>query len=467
MTSREDRFERRFTRRQLVRAAAGVGGALAVGPLLAACGGDDEEAASPPPAATGGGGGGGGGGRIVIGSFQDNALAPIRDRFFQRFQDETGIEVQYNETDYNTWYTNSKNDGLNNTGAYDIYIMDDNWVPEFAAGGIIQSLDALGFTVNPDILENGLNQGYWPPRVGPRLKDFADAEPELYAIVIDDDVQILYYNGDYFPEAPGTWDEIFAAMQATAKPPDLYGWSPRGVSGNPIVQTYLPLMNSYGATFVNDDWSPGFAGPEGVAALERLFSFIPYMPEGIVEFDTSEETQVMLEGKCMALTEYTGLTQRIDDPESSQVVGKINTAATPAQEKAGPAIGTFICGIPPAAPNVEGAVQFLEWFTSEQVQIDFARDGGSAAVTGKALNDPEASASFRWLPSIADAVNNSTAKPRTPDEPKFEDILGIHLNQALVQAVAEKGNYTAIAQKELTAAANEITDYIKQQGGYF
>jgi multiple sugar transport system substrate-binding protein len=239
------------------------------------------------------------------------------------------------------------------------------------------------------------------------------------------------------------------------------------VSGNPIVQSYLPLMNSYGATFVNDDWSPGFTGPEGVAALERLFSFIPYMPDGIVEFDTSEETQVMLEGKCMALTEYTGLTQRIDDPESSQVVGKINTAATPAQEKAGPAIGTFICGIPVSAPNVEGAVQFLEWFTSEQVQIDFARDGGSAAVTGKALTDPEASASFRWLPSIADAVNNSTPKPRTPDEPKFEDILGIQLNQALVEAVAQKSNYTAIAEKALTAAANEITDYIKQQGGYF
>ena len=29
---------------------------------------------------------------------------------------------------------------------------------------------------------------------------------------------------------------------------------------------------------MNDDWSPGFAGPEGVGALERLFSFLPYMP---------------------------------------------------------------------------------------------------------------------------------------------------------------------------------------------
>ena len=47
------------------------------------------------------------------------------------------------------------------------------------------------------------------------------------------------------------------------------------MKGNPIVQTYLPLLNSYGGNFVNDDWSPGFAGPEGVGALARLFSSSP------------------------------------------------------------------------------------------------------------------------------------------------------------------------------------------------
>ena len=32
-----------------------------------------------------------------------------------------------------------------------------------------------GLKVNPDILQKGLEQGYWPPKTGPRLKDFADA----------------------------------------------------------------------------------------------------------------------------------------------------------------------------------------------------------------------------------------------------------------------------------------------------
>jgi len=444
----------RITRRQAIRTGA-VGTA---GLWLAACG-SSKKPAAPSKAAKKASG------SITIGSFQDNAMAPFRDTFIKRFQQETGITVKYNETSYDAWYQNAKNDGLNKTGAYDIYVMDDNWVPEFAAGQIIKSLDEIGFKANSDILPKGLDQGFWPPRSGARLKDFANDKPALYAVVIIDDVEILYYNKDHFDGVPKTWDDI-AAAAAKAKPPKLYGWSARGVKGNPIVQTYLPLLSAYGGKFVNDDWSPGFVGAEGVGALERLLSFIPYMPSGVAEFDTDQETQVLLQGKCTALTEYTGLVHRVDDSGSSQVVGKIDMAATPSQEQSGPAIGTFICGIASGAKNPDAAVQFLEWFTSSKVQTDFARDGGSAAVTGSALSDSEAVGKYRWLPAIKDAVNNSVPKPKTPDEPKFEDILGTHLNEALVTAIQKKSGYQAIAQDALTKAGNEITAFIKQQGGY-
>jgi multiple sugar transport system substrate-binding protein len=450
---------RRLSRREAIaKGAIGAGGLW-----LAACGGSSSSGTSTGTSTTAGKAGG----SITIGSFQDNAMAPFRDTFIKKFTAETGIKVHYNETNYDSWYQNSKNDGLNKTGAYDIYVMDDNWVPEFAASKIVQNLDQIGFKVNSDILPKGLDQGYWPPKTGARLKDFANDKPALYAIVIIDDVEILYYHKDYFPSAPKTWDDVMKAAKTKAKPPKLYGWSARGVKGNPIMMTYLPLLNSYGGSFAKDDWSPGFTGPEGVGALERLMSFIPYMPSGVAEFDTDQETQVMLEGKCTALTEYTGLLHRVDDHTSSKVVGKIDMTATPAQEKSAPAIGTFICGIASGAKNTEGAVKFLEWFTSSKVQTDFAREGGSAAVTDTALHDPQAVKKYRWLPAIADAVNNSVPKPKTPDEPKMEDILGTELNKALVEAIAKKSGYTQIAQKHLTAAGNQITSYLKQQGGYF
>jgi multiple sugar transport system substrate-binding protein len=456
-----DRIQRRdLTRRDFLRAGAAGAAAVGLGPLLAAC-------ASGPKTSNTTATTGKAGGKITIGSFQDNAMKPFRDTFIKQFTKETGIQVEYNETNYDTWYQNAKNDGLHKTGAYDIYVMDDNWVPEFAAGKVIQSLTALGFKPNPDILPKGLEQGYWPPKSGPRLKDFAGAQPELFALVIIDDVQMLYYNKDYFGSAPETWDDIAKVAATKARPPKLYGWSARGVKGNPIMQTYLPLLNAYGGSFVKDDWSPGFTGPEGVGALERLFSFIPSMPKAVAEFDTDQEVQLLLQGRCTALTEYTGTTHAVDDPSASKVVGKIDFAATPKQTTHGPAIGTFICGIASGAPNTAGAVRFLEWFTSSKVQTDFARDGGSAAVTGSALHDQQATSKYRWLPAIADAVNSSFPKPKTPDEPKMEDILGTRLNEALVTAIGQGRNYHQIAQQALTKAGNEITAFFKQQGGYF
>lgn len=448
-------------RRQLIsRGAVGAAGFMGVSGILAACGSSSSSTTASSTAAKASG-------TLTIGTFEDDALASLRDVFVPKFEKQTGVKVKWNQTSYDSWYQNAKNDGLQKTGAYDLYIMDDNWVPEFAAGQIIQNLTQMGLKVNSDILPKGLEQGYWPPKTGPRLKDFQNDTPELYALVINDDVNILYYNSDYFSSAPETWDDVVAGQKKSANPPDLFGWSARGVKGNPIVMTFLPFLNSYGGSFVNDDWSPGFAGPEGVGALERLLSFIPVMPSGVPEFDTDQETQVMLQGKALALTEYTGLTRSINDPKASKVVGKILTASTPAQEKSGPAIGTFIAGIAAGAKNSEAAKAFLEWFTSSPVQLEYAMKGGSAAVTKSALTNKAAGAKYQWLPSIAAAVNNSTAKPKTPEEPKMEDILGTALNQALVEAISSKSGYQQIAQKHLTSAANDITALLTKVGGYY
>ena len=62
-------------------------------------------------------------------------MVAFRDIYLKKFTAETGIKTKYHETNYNAWYQNSKTDGLQKTGAYDIYVMDDNWVPEYAAGG--------------------------------------------------------------------------------------------------------------------------------------------------------------------------------------------------------------------------------------------------------------------------------------------------------------------------------------------
>ncbi len=446
----------KWSRRQLLK-TVGVGAvALAASPIIAACGSSASPAPSGSGAATGK--------RITIGSFQDPAMGPFRDTYVKQFQNETGIEVVYQESSYDAWYESSKRDGLNKVGAYDIYVLDDNWVPEFAAGGIIQSLDKLGFKPNPDIIAKGLDQGYWPPRSGARLKAFKDATPELFALVIIDDVNLFYYNTQYASVAPATWDDVETLVKTKSDPANgVFGFAVRGAKGNPAVMTYLPFLNAYGGQFIKDDWTSGLDAPEAIAALARELSWLPYMSPSTPAFDTSDMTGLLMQGKALACTDYTGTAvYGIDDPNSSKLVGKIGVATTPKQVKNGPAIGTFIAGISAGSKNTEGAVQFLNWFTSDKIQLQFAQQGGSAAVTQKALTDPTAAAKYRWLPAIAQSVANATPKPRTPDEPKFEDILGTQINIALTTGLAQKSGYDQIAKTVLTEASNQINAVIQQ-----
>ena len=158
----ENRLETiRLSRRQVLQTAGFGTVALTASPIVAACGGSSASAsAGPARSAAAGTSAAAGGKRITIGSFQDPAMGPFRDTYSSSSsRTETGIEVVYQESSYDAWYESAKRDGVNKVGAYDIYVMDDNWVPEFAAGKIIQSLDKLGFKPNPDIIPRASTRG--------------------------------------------------------------------------------------------------------------------------------------------------------------------------------------------------------------------------------------------------------------------------------------------------------------------
>ena len=101
----ESILSRQLSRRSVLKAGLAGAAGLSVAPFLDACSTFSSSSSS------------GSTNKIVIGTFQDNAMVPFRDVFVKRFQSETGIKVQYNETNYDALYQNSKNDGLRKTGA--------------------------------------------------------------------------------------------------------------------------------------------------------------------------------------------------------------------------------------------------------------------------------------------------------------------------------------------------------------
>ena len=209
------------------------------------------------------------GGKVVIGAFADGALAPFKDMIIPLAKAEGGFEVEFLEDEYGVTLEKWFIDAQNGAGQYDIYILDDPWVPQFGAADVLEDLGAAGIDGNDaDWIGSLIEPGFWPPRQGPRVKGFGDATPKLVCVPFVCDVQTLTYRNDVFTDgAPKTWDDLIARGKAgvaagTIKYPVVF----RGVSGNPIVTSWYPVFLSFGGEFFDDKWNPTFNSAAGKAS---------------------------------------------------------------------------------------------------------------------------------------------------------------------------------------------------------
>ena len=400
------------------------------------------------------------GGKVIIGAFADGALAPFKEKIIPLAKEEGGFEVQFLEDEYGVTLEKWFIDAQNGAGQYDLYILDDPWVPQFGAADVLEDLGAAGIDGgDADWVSSLIEPGYWPPQKGPRVKGFTDAKPKLICVPFVCDVQTLTYRNDVFKDgAPKTWDELIAkgkegVAAGTIKYPVVF----RGVSGNPIVTSWYPVFLSFGGEFFDDKWKPAFNSDKGKASADFFVGAMKSnAPPGVVEFDSDQEGAAILGGDVGAIIQYTGNALKADDPKQSKVVGKLDFGVVPKQEKAIAQIGFFIAGIPKSAPNKANAIEFTKWYTSAATQAKLA-EFGSVPVKKSAFQVPKPG--NRLIPVCAQQLDaGALARPRTPDWAKVEELLGIELNKALQ---AGSGGGAA-----LDAAAAKVTDYLKQAGYY-
>jgi len=397
--------------------------------------------------------------KVIIGAFADGGLTPFKEKIIPLAKAQ-GFDIQFLEDEYGVtlekWFADAKN----GAGQYDLYLLDDPWVPQFGAANVLEDLGAAGVDASDkDWVGSLIDMGYWPPRQGPRVKGFESATPTLICIPFVGDLQTLTYRTDVYPDGPpATWDEVLAKGKAGVAAGKIkYPVVFRGVTGNPIVTSWYPIFLSYGGQFFDDKWNVTFNSPEGKASAEFFVGTLKQnTAQGVVEFDSDQEGAAILGGDAGAIIQYSGNAVKSDDPAASKVVGKLGFAVVPKQVSAIAQIGIFIAGVPKSAPNKANAIDFLKWYTSKETQAKLA-EAGSIPVkrSAFAVSDP----GNRLIPVALKQLDaGALPRPRTPDWAKVEEILGIQLNKALQ---AGSGGGAA-----LDAAAAQVKDYLTQAGYY-
>jgi multiple sugar transport system substrate-binding protein len=338
------------------------------------------------------------------------------------------------------------------TGAFDVILIDDPFLTQLQEAGWLADLDALyqekGLSIDEDLVENMVNIGRYPYPNG-----------KLLALPHVGNVALFAYRQDiskkYGVDKFATWTEVLeVAKKIKANEGGMTPVLFRGVQGNPIVTGFLPIYWAFGADILVDG-KPAFNTPEALNALEYFLELAKYAPEGVTAYQSAQVSDALLAGTAaMAIEVWPGWIGNLENPELSNVVGKVKIAAHPGQvNQSSSMIGAWMVGIPKDSKNIDAAFDFLLHLTSAETQEAIARETGVPPTRHSVHQIADLVASYPWYPAQLDGQKTGSVRPRTNYWSEIESVFGDYLQRALV------GNLTAKqALNEIQTRVAEIVE---------
>jgi multiple sugar transport system substrate-binding protein len=396
-------------------------------------------------------------GTTIVFALQDTD-APSFQPLIDDYAKANNVTIDAQQNPYATLQQKQILNLTQETGAYDVVEMDDPWMPQFAGGKFLMSLQELmdkkGIKVDEDFIPELLALGDFPKGTG------------LRGIPCVGNVQVYAWRSDVLQdmkiEVPKTWDDVLAAAKAIteAKSADgLYGIGLRGQPGNPAATSFLPVLRGYGTDLFNDKWEPQLDTPQALAALNTQLALAKLAPPGVENVGHADNGRNMYEGiTAQSADIWPDLLLQIYDPKLSKVVGKVDIGGEPAQEGVKPAnmTGNWLLGIPEGSQNADAALDFILWFTAPEQQLRLLMNGNVPPTRTSVMQNADAVAKFPFLPGLLTAAHNAVPRPRTPSYNAVEAIYGQYVAQAIAGQIS--------AEDALKKSNQEIRDVMIKSG---
>ena len=318
----------------------------------------------------------------------------------------------------------------------DIVLWDRYQTSLYAPKGALAPIDDMVAADDVDL------DAFYAPAVGEMQVDGS-----LYGLPLLVDNRSLMVNQTYLDEAgltaPTTWDELEAAAVAlTQRDGGTLTRAGFDLSDPGLFNMFLTQAG--GSLLTEDQTATAFDSPEGLAVLELWQGL---MDEGVYELGFGDGTDPFSEGT---------VAMKLDGPWALSTVDQVDgldyAVAQPPSGPAGPGayMGGFGLVIPEGAKNVEGAWEFMRWWTTQPENgVAFGEISGWIPANVEAANDPF----FTEDPRYAAYIETMEYAQVRPSVEGFSDVEGKALVPALEQFMS--GELTA---EQALAQAREQGD---------
>jgi len=371
---------------------------------------------------------------LHVASQNDQFAGPLV-KLAPRAKQELGIEVKVDILSYPELLTKITADYIGNTRSYDVATMDIVWAGQFAAAGHSLVLDGL---IARDKAELGLDDIY--PVLTASLGGYGGRQ---VAYPFAGYANVLAYRTDLYEAAglqpPRTTAELLAAARKlTDKGRNVYGFVANGQRGPAVAQDWMQYNAQLGGSILAADGKPALNSPANVQSL-RVFKqlFDEAAPPGAVEFDWGGREESFRQGLVANMQTWSVGAAGYSDPARSKVVGKTGIILAPVAQGMKPTYGIGGWGLAINADidrkQQEAAWAWIKWVTSPAIQKELNLLGASSYLRKSTLQDRDLLARYPYLPVIAESFEqgNGEYRPRIPQYPEIQDILGTAVNAVL------------------------------------
>ena len=390
------------------------------------------------------------------------SINPAINKVVPEFEKATGIKVNVINLGYKEIHDKMALDFAAKKGDIDGFSYVYQWYAEFVgAQNAVLPLDELA--KKPGFPDLALDD-YVPSA----LDIYGKYNNKLIGLPIVGDVELLVYNKKMFEKAglkepPKTWEEVVKQGKALTIDTngdgkvDQYGFGLMAGRGPQAAGTFMNLYYAHGGTvgFFDKEMKPQFNTPAGVKALTLMAKDLKAIaPPDSNTWDSAEMESGFAQGKVAMGLIWPGGANAAVDPTKSKVSKDVGFALSPNNSSF---LGGWAMGISRYSKNPEATYLFISWLTHPDIQVKYAKAGGTPA-RKSTLNNEELVKMYPWFPSISE--NLALAKPM-PQLPETEELIGY---------MTEEANDAVSGVKNPEQAAKELNDRaekLMKEHGYY
>ena len=376
-------------------------------------------------------------------TFRDRQSAALRESLHD-FEKAYSVNVQMDDIPAESMATKMMTD-LAGGGTYDVYAMDEPFVPQFSSSLLPVSEWPVGsVSFEEDQFEK------------PSL-EAASVDGVLMGLPVNGNVYQYIYRKDLFespeekenylkqfskPLAPAkTFSEMMDLARFFHRPPKLYGFAPFTKMSEGTTVELLWLFSGFGIT-------PA-AGPIPGDTIRNALTFYESLlgtaPKSAKSWHHTERMTAYAKGKIAQMMTWNSFFFDLEDEDKSLVAGKTGYAPSPGDSKTGIA-GSWIAGVRRGSPEAQRAADFVRWWTSKSLGEKLI-PRGLATPRKDLLTDGALSQNYPWLQATHLNFEKAFLRPRHKDYRSVSS----ELSKVFTRWIAKQEDTSAAADQLLTA----------------